>query len=67
MVLGLYPGYRKVSLGLKECIPNLRTCFSTSLEEKYDSVLPRHYVEKLCCAHVFKCISADRGFKETMP
>ena len=27
MVLELYPGYGKVSLGLKECIPNLRTCF----------------------------------------
>ena len=27
MVLELYPGYGKVSLGLKESIPNLRTCF----------------------------------------
>ena len=27
MVLELYPGYGKVFWGLKECIPNLRTCF----------------------------------------
>ena len=27
MVLELYPGYGKVSWGLKESIPNLRTCF----------------------------------------
>ena len=67
MVLELYPGYGKVSWGLKESIPNLRICFQALLEKKYDSVFTRHYVEKLCFAHVFKRIFAYRGFKETTP
>ena len=66
MVLELYPGYGKVSLGLKECIPNLRTYFQALLERKHDSVFARRYVEKLFFACVFKCVFADRGLKETM-
>ena len=67
MVLELYPGYGKVFWGLKESIPNLRTCFKALLEKKYDSIFSRHYVEKMCFERVFKCVFADRGFKETMP
>ena len=44
MVLELYPGYGKVFRGLKESIPNLRTCFWALLEKKYDSVFASHYV-----------------------
>ena len=54
MVLELYPGYGKVSWGLKESIPSLRTCFEASLEKKYDLVSARHYVTKLCFAHILR-------------
>ena len=64
MVLELHPGYGKVSWGLKESIPSLRTCFEVLLEKKYDSVFARRYVEKLCFVCVFMCAFADRGFKE---
>ena len=67
MVLELYPGYGKVFWGLKESIPNLRTCFEALLENKYDSVFASHYVEKLCFAQVLNYAFADRGFKATMP
>ena len=67
MVLELHPGYGKVSWGLKESISNLRICFQALLKKKYDSVFARHYVEKLCFAHVFKRIFAYGGFKETTP
>ena len=67
MVLELYPGYGKVFWGLKESIPNLRTCFQVVLRKKYDSVFARHYVEKWCFTRGFKCIFDDREFKETMP
>ena len=68
MVLELYPGYGKVSWGLKASIPSLRTCFEAFLEKKYDLVSARHYVTKLCFAQgVPKCVFADRRFKETMP
>ena len=66
MVLELYPGYAKVFWGLKQCIPKLRTCFQALLEKIYDSVFARRYVEKQSFACVFKCIFADRGFKEPM-
>ena len=67
MVLELYPGYGKVSWGLKESIPNLRTCFKAFLEKKFDSVFASHYVEKLYFAQVLNYAFADRRFKETMP
>ena len=67
MVLEMYPGYGKVFWGLKESIPNLRNFFKALLEKKYDSVFSRHYVEKMCFERVFKCVFADRGFKETIP
>ena len=67
MVLELYPGYGKVSWGFKESIPSLRTSFQALLEKIYDSVFARRYVEKQFFACVFKCVFADRGFKETMP
>ena len=54
MVLELYPGYGKVFWGLKECIPNLRTYFEASLEKNYDLVSARHYVTKLCFAHILR-------------
>ena len=54
MVLELYPGYGKVSWGLKESIPSLRTCFEASLEKKYDLAPARHYMTKLCFVHILR-------------
>ena len=54
MVLEFYPGYGKVSWGLKESIPSLRTCFEASLEKKYDLATARHYtVWRSCVVQTF--------------
>ena len=59
MVTEMYPGYGNVFWGLKESIPNLRNFFKALFEKKYDSVLSRHYGEKMCFEGVFKWVFAD--------
>ena len=59
MVLELYPRYGKVSWGLKECIPNLRSWFQALLEKNMIQY-SQDAMWRSCFLHVFLLIEDSK-------